>query len=94
MVREFYSNIAHFNLDGHGITSTIRETLVKISPDIICELYDLPKVDASLYLYKGMGAPTKIAMRNLFVGPQGPKWILKINRLSFHVMFTQFRFLA
>ncbi|KAG7988319.1 hypothetical protein I3843_03G182400 [Carya illinoinensis] len=44
--------------------------------------------------YKGMGAPTKTAMRNLFVGLTGPKWTAKTHRLPLHNMLPQYRLLA
>lgn len=96
---ESYFNIAQFNLDDHSLTFVLKVTLFEISPIIIIELYDLPEVDAPLYPYKGTRPPTKIAMHNLFVGaifvgPQGPKWSLEINRVPFHVMLPQFRLLA
>lgn len=55
------------------MTYIVRETLVEISPTIIRKLNDLFEVDAPLYPYKGMGAPTKTTMPNLFLRPQGPK---------------------
>lgn len=45
-------------------------------------------------IYKGMGAPTKIKMYNLFVGPQGLKWNLKVNCFPLLVMLPQFRLLS
>lgn len=51
VVHEFYSNIAHFNLDEHGIISIVRGTLVEISSASLIDLYDLPKMKAQLYPY-------------------------------------------
>lgn len=93
-MREFYSNIAHFNLDDHSITFTVRETRIDIIPSDIRELYELPEVDAPGYPYKGLGAPTKVAMRNLFAGPQGPKWNPKVYRTPLHVVLLPYRLLA
>lgn len=94
MVREFYFNIAHFNLDEHSIISTIYGAQIEISLVVLRDLYDLPKVEAPLYPYKGMGAPIKTAMCNLFIGLEGPKWSTKFNHLPLNNMLSQFRLLA
>ncbi|KAG6641190.1 hypothetical protein CIPAW_09G056200 [Carya illinoinensis] len=94
VVREFYSNIAHFNLDDHSIISTVRGIQIEVSPAILRNLFTLPEVESPLYPYKGMGAPTKTAMRNLFVGLTGPKWTAKTHRLPLHNMLPQYRLLA
>lgn len=47
-----------------------------------------------MYPYKGINAPTKIAMKILSVGAQGPKWNLKVHRLSIHALLSQFCLLA
>ncbi|XP_042974151.1 uncharacterized protein LOC122305633 isoform X1 [Carya illinoinensis] len=86
VVREFYSNIAHFNLDDHSIISIVRGIQIEVSPAILRNLFTLPEVESPLYPYKGMGAPTKTAMRNLFVGLTGPKWTAKTHRLPLHNM--------
>ncbi|KAG6675550.1 hypothetical protein I3842_15G108700 [Carya illinoinensis] len=94
VVQEFYSNIAHFNLDDHSIISTVRGIQIEVSPAILRNLFTLPEVESPLYPYKGMGAPTKTAMRNLFVGLTGPKWTAKTHRLPLHNMLPQYRLLA
>ncbi|KAG6713198.1 hypothetical protein I3842_05G140700 [Carya illinoinensis] len=66
VVREFYSNIAHFHLDDHSIIPIIRGIQIEVSPAILLGLFTLPEVESSLYPYKGMEAATKTAMRNLF----------------------------
>ncbi|KAG6703619.1 hypothetical protein I3842_07G093600 [Carya illinoinensis] len=86
VVWEFYSNITHFNLDDHSIISTVRGIQIEVSPAILCNLFTLPEVESPLYPHKGMGAPTKTAMRNLFVGLTGPKWTAKTHRLPLHNM--------
>ncbi|KAG6679153.1 hypothetical protein I3842_14G116000 [Carya illinoinensis] len=93
VVRKFYSNITHFNLDDHSIISIVRGIQIEVSPAILRSLFTLPEVESPLYPYKGMGAPTKTAMRNLFVGPTGPKWTAKTHRLPLHSMLPQFRLL-
>ncbi|KAF5443045.1 hypothetical protein F2P56_035640 [Juglans regia] len=94
VVCEFYLNIAHFNLDEHSITSIVRGTQIVVSPAVLRDLFDLPEVETPLYPYKGMEAPTKTAMRNLFVGLDGPKWTAKTHRLPLNHMLPQFRLLA
>lgn len=79
VARGFYSNIVHFNLDDHNIIYVLRGTTTEISLTIFVELFDLPVVDSPVYPYRGIGAPRKSTMYNLFVGPQDLKWNPKVH---------------
>ncbi|KAG7990668.1 hypothetical protein I3843_02G036100 [Carya illinoinensis] len=47
VVREFYFNIAHFNLDEHSLTSTVQGTQIDASTAILRESFELLEVSIS-----------------------------------------------
>jgi hypothetical protein len=75
VVRKFYANYKLFNLDDHFITSTI-----------IRKLYELFEITDPNFFYKGIEAPSKTEIGDLFVGPKGLKWFDKSRSLPLNTM--------